>query len=128
MENEFEHLLAAQSIALSCKLYIPVWGNKETATLTKRPRGWEVSKPLKSKRQFKTNLSFTSVFPPFHICRVSSGIKEYFAESINSNAGFYGIQCESYFSYVFGWCDPKQKVRSKARLNRVRMGEHCEQR
>lgn len=52
--------------------------------------------------------------------------KEYFAESINSDIGFYGFHCESYFQYVFGWCNLKQKVGSKLGLNRVKMGEHCE--
>lgn len=52
--------------------------------------------------------------------------KEYFAESINSDIGFYGFRCESYFQYVFGWCNLKQKVRSKLGLDRVKMGEHCE--
>lgn len=52
---------------------------------------------------------------------------EYFAESINSDSGFYGYRCDSYFGYVFGWCNLKQKERSKLRLNRIKMGEHCEQ-
>lgn len=53
--------------------------------------------------------------------------KEYFAESINSDIGFYGFRCESYFQYVFGWCNLKEKVRNKLGLDRVKMGEHCEQ-
>lgn len=53
--------------------------------------------------------------------------EEYFAESINSDIGFYGFQCESYFQYVFGWCNMKQRNRSKLRTKRVKMGEHCEQ-
>jgi hypothetical protein len=53
---------------------------------------------------------------------------EYFAESINSELGFYGFKCESYFQYVFGWCNLKQKVRNKLSLERIKMGEFCEKR
>lgn len=52
---------------------------------------------------------------------------EYFAESIESDIGFYGLKCASYFQYVFGWCNLKQKIRNKLRnIERVLMGENCE--
>ena len=52
---------------------------------------------------------------------------EYFAESIESDIGFYGLKCESYFQYVFGWCNLKQKILNKMRnIERVMMGENCE--
>lgn len=52
---------------------------------------------------------------------------EYFAESIESDTGFYGLKCESYFQYVFGWCNLKQKILNKMRnIERVMMGENCE--
>jgi hypothetical protein len=50
---------------------------------------------------------------------------DYFAESINSEVGFFGYQCDSYFAYVFGWCKARREV--KLIDNRIRMGEHCEQ-
>jgi hypothetical protein len=69
--------------------------------------------------------SFSCVFFYF-FSFVAISYEEYFAESINSADGFFGFRCESYFQYVFGWCNLKQKVRSKLGLNRVKMGEHCE--
>ena len=48
----------------------------------------------------------------------------YFAESIISKSGFWGHKCESYFQYVFGWCNLKQKMQSKLKHGRALMGEY----
>lgn len=56
--------------------------------------------------------------------------KDYFAESINSNVGFYGRRCESYLGFVFGWCNshkPNPRLQSNitAVWSQVKMGEDC---
>lgn len=52
---------------------------------------------------------------------------EYFAESISSDMGFWGWRCESYFQYVFGWCEVGKKRKRKTDYEREReiMGERC---
>lgn len=44
-------------------------------------------------------------------------VTPYFIESINSRAGFWAGPCNSLFSYLIGWCEPKD-------TEYVLMGEH----
>ncbi|XP_022814753.1 phospholipase A1 member A-like [Spodoptera litura] len=44
-------------------------------------------------------------------------VTPYFIESINSRAGFWAGPCSSLFSYLIGWCEPKD-------TEYVLMGEH----
>lgn len=46
----------------------------------------------------------------------------YFAESINSDVGFWGMRCISYVQYVLGWCS----IRSIFRTGMHQMGEDCD--
>lgn len=45
-------------------------------------------------------------------------VTPYFIESINSPYGFYSGPCLNLFSYLLGWCEPKDS-------EYVLMGEHC---
>lgn len=44
-------------------------------------------------------------------------VTPYFIESINSRAGFWAGPCSTLFSYLIGWCEPKDS-------EYVLMGEH----
>ncbi|KAK7792677.1 hypothetical protein R5R35_012521 [Gryllus longicercus] len=44
----------------------------------------------------------------------------YFAESIESDIGFWGTHCPSYYQYVVGWCSVLDSG-----SERVIVGEHC---
>lgn len=45
-------------------------------------------------------------------------VTPYFIESITSQRGFYAGPCANLFSYLLGWCEPKDD-------DLVLMGEHC---
>ncbi|XP_047119446.1 pancreatic lipase-related protein 2-like isoform X2 [Schistocerca piceifrons] len=45
----------------------------------------------------------------------------YFAESVESAAGFWGLPCPSYWQHTLGWCPDGEQARKQA----VLMGEHC---
>ncbi|XP_049834001.1 endothelial lipase-like isoform X2 [Schistocerca gregaria] len=45
----------------------------------------------------------------------------YFAESVESDAGFWGVPCPSYWQHTLGWCPDGEQARKQA----VLMGEHC---
>lgn len=45
-------------------------------------------------------------------------VTPYFIESINSPKGFFAGPCTTLFSYLIGWCEPKES-------EYVLMGEHC---
>lgn len=78
---------------------------------------------------FFKKLTFLPLFHSLLFLLSSSGnikSKDYFAESINSDVGFYGRRCESYLGFVFGWCDDNLR-RNISDTKRIKMGEHCEQ-
>jgi pancreatic lipase-related protein 1 len=45
-------------------------------------------------------------------------VTPYFIESITTEQGFYAGPCTNLLSYLFGWCQPKEK-------ELVLMGENC---
>lgn len=45
----------------------------------------------------------------------------YFAESIISGVGFWGVKCPSYFQYIFGFCS--DELHSTKRI--ATMGDKC---
>lgn len=45
----------------------------------------------------------------------------YFAESIISGVGFWGVQCPSYFQYIFGFCSDELHLKKRIAM----MGDKC---
>lgn len=45
-------------------------------------------------------------------------VTPYFIESITTTRGFYAGPCPNLFTYLIGWCEPKDS-------EYVLMGEHC---
>jgi hypothetical protein len=45
----------------------------------------------------------------------------YFAESVTSEAGFWGEPCDSYWQYVMGWCPADSTSDEQKTL----MGDQC---
>nr|CAD7409626.1 unnamed protein product [Timema poppensis] len=45
----------------------------------------------------------------------------YFAESVTSEVGFWGVACPGYFQHVLGWCPDALTTLHQ----RVQMGEPC---
>ncbi|CAD7079414.1 unnamed protein product [Hermetia illucens] len=48
----------------------------------------------------------------------------YFAESVHSKFGFWGIRCPSIFQFIFGQCEVGTSIQES---DKVLMGEHCPQ-
>lgn len=71
---------------------------------------------------FKFYLFFNFVFNNFFLFTETlacdhTKVTPYFIESINSVKGFYAGPCPNLFSYLLGWCEPKD-------ADYVLMGEH----
>lgn len=45
----------------------------------------------------------------------------YFAESIISGVGFWGVQCSTYFQYIFGFCSDELHLTKRIAM----MGDKC---